>query len=127
MRRALVICLLVTACGDDSTTCSLAPFASGDAHGHPDPLHASATEARAGRIHSADLPVVPSGLVTWKDGDFVLANDRVAIVIEDVGNSDLYDPGGGRPVGIARVAGGHLIEPANFGELFFLTGRSTIV
>ena len=70
---------------------------------------------------------MPSGLITWKDGDFVLANDRVAIVIEDVGNSDLYDPWGGRPVGLARVAGGHLIEPDDFGELFFLTGRSTIV
>ena len=102
-------------------------FADGDATGHPDPLHAGPNEARAGRIHGADLPVVPSGLVTWKDGDFVLANDRVALVIEDAGDSDLYDPWGGRPVGLARVVDGHLVEPANFGEFFILTGRSTIV
>jgi hypothetical protein len=130
VKRFLVMLALV-ACGDDGNemTCANPPgaFAEGDANGHPDPLHAGPSEARAGRIHGADLPVVPSGLVTWKDGDFVLANDRVAIVIEDVGNSDLYDPWGGRPVGVARVAGGQLVEPANFGELFFLTGRSTIV
>ena len=57
----------------------------------------------------------------------VLANDRVALVIEDVGDSDLYDPWGGRPVGLARVSGGKLVEPNNFGELFLLTGRSTVV
>jgi hypothetical protein len=48
-------------------------------------------------------------------------------VIEDVGDSDLYDPWGGRPVGLARVAGGRLVEPANFGELFLLTGRSSMI
>lgn len=68
-----------------------------------------------------------SGLVTWKDGDFVLANDRIAVVIEDVGDSDLYDPWGGRPVGLARVKDGKMIEPSNFGEFFVLTGRSTVV
>ena len=124
--------LALVACGDDGSkmaTCAHPPgaFADGDAIGNPDPLHAGPAEARAGRIHGADLPVVPSGLVTWKDGDFVLANDRVALVIEDVGDSDLYDPWGGRPVGLARVVGGQMVEPANFGEVFFLTGRSTIV
>jgi hypothetical protein len=130
--KRLLVTLALVACGSDGSkmaTCAHPPgaFADGDATGHPDPLHAGPSEARAGRIHGADLPVVPSGLVTWKDGDFVLANDRVALVIEDVGDSDLYDPWGGRPVGLARVAGGQLVEPANFGELFFLTGRSTIV
>jgi hypothetical protein len=43
------------------------------------------------------------------------------------GDSDLYDPWGGRPVGLARVDGGRLVEPNNFGELFILTGRSTVV
>jgi hypothetical protein len=130
MKRVLVMVALV-ACGDDGNkmTCAHPPgaFPEGDTVGSTDPLHAGPNEARAGRIHGADLPVVPSGLVTWKDGDFVLANDRVALVIEDVGNSDLYDPWGGRPVGLARVVDGHLVEPSNFGELFFLTGRSTIV
>src|SRR5262249_55079680 len=57
----------------------------------------------------------------------VIANDKIAVVIEDVGDSDLYDPWGGRPVGLARVANGEMIEPANFGEFFLLTGRSTVV
>ena len=133
MRSLLLACALV-GCGDNSTasvssTCvdPPGPFPAGDLDGHPDPLGAGPTEARAGRVHAADLPPVPSGLITWKDGDFVLANDRVALVIEDVGDSDLYDPWGGRPVGLARVDAGAMVEPNNFGELFFLTGRSTLV
>ncbi len=130
MKRLLVpICL--AACGDNTPgpACAQPPgeFAAGDLAGHPDPLNAGPTEARAGRIHAAQLPSVPSGLVTWADNDFVLANDKIALVIEDVGDSDLYDPWGGRPVGMARIDGGALVEPANFGEFFLLAGRSTIV
>ena len=95
--------------------------------GHPSPLGARSGEARAGRIRAEDLPPVSSGLITWKAGDFVLANDKIALVIEDVGDSDLYDPWGGRPVGLARVQDGVMVEPNNFGELFLLTGRSTVV
>ena len=126
----LAIAALLAACGGDdggAPTCAAVPFADGDPTGHADPLHSSTTQARAGRVTAAQLPDVPSGLITWKAGDFVLANDRVAIVIEDAGDSDLYDPWGGRPVGLARVSGGKLIEPANFGELFLLTGRSSVV
>src|SRR5690349_16399818 len=132
----VLLTVVVGGCGNDEVipgddqppSCTPPPGpAVGSLDGHPDPLGAGPNEARAGRITAAELPAVPSGLITWKPGDFVLANDKVAIVIEDVGDSDLYDPWGGRPVGLARVAGGHLIEPAYFGELFFLTGRSTIV
>jgi hypothetical protein len=125
--------LVLAACADHSRppppppTCGAGPFGAGDPDGHPSPLAAEPGEARAGRVRASDLPPVPSGLVTWKPGDFVLANDKVALVIEDVGNSDLYDPWGGRPVGLARVANGKMIEPNNFGELFLLTGRSTII
>jgi hypothetical protein len=125
--RLWLVCTLA-ACGDDpSKTCGPGPFPAGDAAGHPAPLGAGPTEARAGRVRAEDLPDVPSELVTWKAGDFVLANDKIALVIEDAGDSDLYDPWGGRPVGLARVAGGRMVEPSNFGELFLLTGRSTIV
>jgi len=113
-------------CGDDAAKCAL-PFADGDPTGHADPLGAGPGQARAGRIHAAQLPAVPSGLVTWADNDFVLANNKVAIVIEDVGDSDLYDPWGGRPVGLARVENGAMVEPSNFGEFFVMTGRSTVV
>ena len=127
--RYLPLVAALAACGDDAPKSCDAPepFAAGSLDGHPDPLHASATEARAGRIHAADLPPVASGLITWQDNDFVLANDKVALVIEDVGDSDLYDPWGGRPVGVARVEAGKLVQPANFGEFFLLTGRSTVV
>lgn len=57
----------------------------------------------------------------------MLANDRVAMVIEDAGPSDLYDPWGGRPVGVALMQGGAMVQPADFGELFLLIGRATIV
>lgn len=127
----LVSVIVAAGCGDDGTqppTCEAPdPFVVGDATGHASPLGAAPGEARAGRVRAADLPAVPSGLATWKEGDFVLANDRVALVIEDVGDSDLYDPWGGRPVGLARVAGGRMIEPANFGEFFLLTGRSSLI
>jgi hypothetical protein len=131
-----IICVgLATGCGGNKATpdagsqCASPPPvpALGSMTGHADPLHASATEARAGRIKPGDLPAVKGALITWAPGDFVLANDKVAIVIEDVGESDLYDPWGGRPVGMALVQGGALVAPANFGELFLLTGRSTIV
>ena len=133
----LAAVLLGTACGDDGggardaspAVCATPPpaFTTGDATGHPAPLAAGPTEARAGRIRAEQLPPVPSGLITWKGNDFVLANDKVALVIEDVGDSDLYDPWGGRPVGLARMAGGALVEPNNFGEVFLLVGRSTLV
>jgi hypothetical protein len=124
-----LLCLIVAACGgdDSSDTCPSTPFPEGDTTGHPDPLGAGPGEARAGRIRADQLPAVASGLITWKGDDFVLANDKVAIVIEDVGDSDLYDPWGGRPVGLARVENGALVEPANFGELFLLTGRSSVL
>lgn len=128
--RAHLLCFALVACGDDAPpACPTAqgPFAEGDPVGHAQPLGAGPGEARAGRVRAVDLPVVTSGLVTWREGDFVLANDKVAIVIEDVGDSDLYDPWGGRPVGLGRVVGGRLVEPNNFGELFLLTGRSSVL
>ncbi len=125
--RGLLLALAIAGCGDNITTCPSVPFAEGDPNGHAMPLGSSSTEARAGRVKAGDLPDVPSGLITWKAGDFVLANDRIALVIEDVGDSDLYDPWGGRPVGLARMDHGAMVEPANFGEFFLLTGRSTIV
>ena len=126
MRLMLVAVVALGACGDNASCPSVA-FADGDLDGHPDPLHALPTEARAGRVTAADLPDVPSGLITWKAGDFVLANDRIALVIEDAGDSDLYDPWGGRPVGLARMDHGRMVQPNNFGEMFLLTGRSTVI
>lgn len=133
---ALALSSTIIACGgggsstpDAGPTCASPPPAPalGSTTGHANPLGAGPTEARAGRLKAGDLPVVPGALITWAPGDYVLANDKVAVVIEDVGNSDLYDPWGGRPVGMSLMSGGKMVQPANFGELFVLTGRSTIV
>ena len=130
MKRLLWIwiAVCVVGCGDErSCPTARTAFPDGSAEGHAEPLGAAPGEARAGRVRPGDLPVVPSGLSTWKEGDFVLANDKVALVIEDVGDSDLYDPWGGRPVGLARVEGGRMIEPNNFGEMFLMVGGSTVI
>lgn len=102
-------------------------FAVGD-DGHTDPLGSLGPGlARAGRITAGDLPHLASGLAVWSPGDFVLANERVAMIIEDVGHSDLYDPWGGRPVGITSVEDRTLVNPADFGEFFILTGRQSVL
>ncbi|MBL0212860.1 MAG: CehA/McbA family metallohydrolase [Myxococcales bacterium] len=128
MKGLAIACVLamLASCGDNAE-CALAPFPSGDLDGHPEPLGAGELEARAGRLAAHDMPFSRPGLLTWQPGDFVLANSRVALVIEDVGDSDLYDPWGGRPVGLARMDDHRMVEPNNFGELFLLTGRSTLV
>src|SRR5688572_18525287 len=109
----MVVLLALGGCGDDASNnpdagppdagpdaspsaCETPPAAipTGDANGHAEPLGSAPGQARAGRIRGADLPPIESKLLTWADGDFVLANDKVAIVIEDVGDSELYDPWG---------------------------------
>ena len=97
----------------------------GDPDGHPEPLGGTASEARAGRVEAAELPEDPTDLATWAAGDFLLANDRVAVLIEDVGLSDGYDPYGGKIVGIFRVEGGALVDPADFNEVAGAVGRFT--
>ena len=113
--------------GGGAQSCEIQPFEAGDADGHPDPLGVGAGEARAGRVRADQLPPFPSGLQVWEGGDFVLANEHVAMVIEDVDESELYDPWGGRPVGIARVQDGALVEPGDFGEILILLGRMTVL
>src|SRR5262245_42254269 len=104
--------LLLLACGSDMPmnggdggadggpgTCDTPPPAfmhGGD--GHAAPLGSAAGEARAGRLTAAMLPTSSTGLAVWAAGDFVLANDRIALLVEDAGTSDLFDGYGGRPV-----------------------------
>ena len=108
-------------------TCDAPPtLATGD-EGSPTPIPVPDGAARAGRIAAADLPISWSGLAVWEPNDFVLANEHVAILVEDVDRSDLYDPWGGRPVGITRVEDGRLVDAADFGELFVLAGRHTVL
>lgn len=110
---------------DSGPTCDAPPElpAPGDPTGHADPLGVGPGEARAGRVAAADLPVHPGGMLTWKEGDFVLANEHVAFVIEDAGASDLYDPFGGKVVGVARMSEGRMVEPADYNEIIVGLGR----
>ena len=126
----LTVLLLLSACDQpaepepDAGCEALPPFATGDANGHAEPLGAAPGESRAGRLAAEDLPADRTGLATWEAGDFVIANDRVALIIEDAGHSDLYDPYGGRPVGIARVEGGALVDAGDFNEVIFGFGSN---
>ena len=114
--------------GDAGPECPGAPpLAVGDPVGHPDPLRAGPGEVRAGRIDGSLVDPHPSGLGVWEEGGFVLADDRIALLIEDVGPSQLYDPWGGRPLAMGRVQGGRIVEPADFGEILILTGRHTVM
>lgn len=129
----VLVASLGSACGgggsgvDAGPVCEMSlEFATGD-DGHAEPLGAGPGEARAGRLRADQVPPPETGLEVWEGGDFVLANDRFALVIEDVDASDLYDPWGGRPVGIALVEGGQLARPAAPGELLILTGRQSVV
>ncbi|MCS6797604.1 MAG: CehA/McbA family metallohydrolase [Myxococcota bacterium] len=98
----------------------------GDPDGHPEPLGATLGEARAGRIEGAELPDDPDGLAVWKPGDFVLSNGRIAVLVEDARPSDLYDPYGGKLVGLGLVESGRIVRPADFSEAIIGIGRFTV-
>lgn len=80
-------------------------FAAGDAVGHPDPFGARAAgQARAGRLTSEAMIVQPAhGRQRIRIGDYVLANERIAVAIEDAGLSDGYARFGGEILAIDRV------------------------
>jgi hypothetical protein len=101
-----------------------APFEPGD-DGATEPLAAPSGQSRAGRLEAAELPEDLTGLGVWRAGDFVLAGGGYALIVEDAGVSDLYDRFGGRPVGIARVEGGRLVEAGDFNEILY--GFSTFL
>lgn len=138
MRSALALAFLLGACdptdlpdgGTDAppATCDARPTLEiGDPVGHPDPLGVGPGEARAGHVDPSALPQPESALLRWGSGEILLANEHVAMAIEEAGPSDLYDPWGGRPTGIARVEGGALVEPGDFGEIFLLVGGHTVM
>ncbi len=114
--------------GADAGSACEAPAALpiGNVEGHPSPLGAASGEARAGRVTAADLPPDPADLARWTDGDYVVANDRVALVISQPGRFDRYDPHAGRVRGIARIADGRLVEPADFSIALLGLGRFVV-
>lgn len=91
-------------------------FAVGN-EGHPEPLGARRNEARAGRLAASAVPADPRGMNTFRAGDFVLANEHVGLVIEDLRRSDHFVETGGMLVGLGRMRDGALVDVADFGEL----------
>jgi hypothetical protein len=87
-------------CPTESTT-----FDVGDPTGHADPYGAAAAaQARAGRLTDESMIVQSAhGRQKIRVGDFVLANDKVAVVIEDAGLSDGYVQFGGEILAIDKV------------------------
>jgi hypothetical protein len=127
---ALAALAALGACGGDADpppTCTIDLGFEHGGDGVAAPLEAPSGQARAGRAGPEMLPALPSGLGVWSAGDFILANERIALVIEDAGPSDLYDPWGGKPIGLGRVENGILIEPGNFGEILLLVGRNGVL
>lgn len=112
---ALILASLVGSCSSDPdpkkqetpATCALAgtKFEVGDPDGHADPFGAKAAgQARASRIKDgATFPQPAHGRQRIETGDFVLINDRIAVVIEDKGLSDGYGRFGGEILAIDRV------------------------
>ena len=90
---------------DDVCPTAESVFDIGDATGHADPYGARAAgEARAGRLTDAAMIVQPAhGRQQVRVGDYVLANDTIAVVIEDVGVSDGYSRFGGEILAVDKV------------------------
>lgn len=80
-------------------------FEPGDANGHAEPYGAkAANQARAGRIaKEADIAVPAHGREQVRVGDYVLANDRLAVTIEGARASGGYARFGGGILGIDKV------------------------
>lgn len=105
--------LVGAGCDSDDTDeavaalCSLegASFEAGDPNGHPDPFGAKAAgQARAGRLKSVEgLPQPAHGRQGIAPGDFVLANDKIAVFIEDKGLSDGYARFGGEIIALDAI------------------------
>jgi hypothetical protein len=92
--------------GADAASCFFeAPFPPGNPDGHPDPYGARAAgQARAARLSSAAMLVQPAhGRQQVETGDYVIANDKLAVVIEAPGLSDGYDTFGGKILAFDRV------------------------
>lgn len=138
-RSLFTIYALLGGCGgelsvpDDTTpnpTCDTSKlvFEAGDAQGHADPFGAKAAgQARAGRILAAQVPQPAHGRQRIEDGDFLLVNDKIAVVIEDKDISDGNGRFGGEVLAVDRVGDdGHPLGASKFLETLQLTSAYQI-
>ncbi len=111
MRHGLLFSiLLVSACEGEkpSPTCTITDATrvpAGSAKGHADPAGARAAgQARAGRIDDlAQVRRAADARHPVRTGDYLLANDKIAMYIEGARRSDGYTPFGGEPLAVDRV------------------------
>ncbi len=80
-------------------------FEAGDPTGHTDVFGAkAASQARAGKVtDAAQIAQAAHGRQKIRVGDYLLANDKIAVYIEDAGLSDGYARGGGEILAVDRV------------------------
>lgn len=105
---------------------ALLPACGGGDGGPVDPLAVPVGRAYAGVLTQEDLPADPGGLSVMAAGDFALTNEHIVVVIEDVGESDLYNPWGGGVVGIAQLEDAAIVRPADLNEFMVTLGRYTV-
>jgi hypothetical protein len=116
---------------DQTPTCTLPStvFEAGDPVGHPDPLGApAAKQARAGRISDlAGVPQPAHGRQRIEVGDYLLVNERIAVVIEDKGLSDGYGRFGGEILSLDKVGpDGKPMGLSLYNETLMAIGNRTI-
>lgn len=84
-----------------------------------------ASVARAGRIARAE-DLLPGPKQHGQVGDFLIANDRVAFVIEDGRPSDGYDPFGGEIADASVVGPDGRPEPGLWGDMLWGMGPRVV-
>jgi len=97
--------------------------------GSPDPFGAKAAgQARAGRIRDASQIVQnENARHKVRPGDFVLANDRIAVYVEAEGPSDGYDPFGGEILALEPVGpDGRPTGVSQYNETLVMLSRQTV-
>ena len=104
-------------------------FANGTTDGSADPFGAKAAkQARAGRIKQQAQIVQPDNARNKvRVGDFVLANDKVAVYIEAEGPSDGYNPLGGDILALETIgADGRPSGVSQYNETLIMLARQSV-
>lgn len=108
-----------TGAHSSESTCKPLCFEAGDPNGHPAPQGAKAAgQARAGRITSQSQIKQPADArQRVQVGDFLIANDKIGVYIEDKGLSDGYARFGGEIMAVDLIGDDGLpIGKSYYGE-----------
>jgi hypothetical protein len=132
-RWCALLLVALYGCGSEDPAGEICPggaaFQAGDPEGHADPFGARAAgQARAGRLRDEGSLVQPAhGRQQIEPGDFVLANDRIAVTIEAPGPSDGYDTFGGKILAVDSIGeDGRPEGRSHFVETLLALGLETL-